>query len=322
MPAKNVVLGELKRVELREVWTDEARDFTPWLAKPENLMLLSKVLGDVELELEGVEVSVGTFKSDIVATDAMSKGRVIIENQLEKTNHDHLGKIITYASGLDARIIVWIAREFTEEHRQAVDFLNEQAAPDLRIYGIEMKLYRIGNSEPAPEFSVVSRPNEYVALLKNEKHGLTETRALYNEFWTGFKSSAEQARSTLSIGKPSTVNWIQLSIGRTNFYIGLTAKMKDSRVGCEIYIGGPTAKQAFKLLKEDKAAIEKETGSLDWQELPEGQDCRIVIFRQGVPITDKTAWPEAFKWLRTQAETFTRTFATRIRNLQLNGDAQ
>src|SRR5687767_11158192 len=121
-------LGRLEQVELRELWLDEARDFTPWLAQEVNLALLSSTLG-IELELEGVEVFVGSFKADIVARDISSDTKVIIENQLEKTNHDHLGKIITYASGVDAKSVIWIAKEFSEEHRRALDYLNENAAP-------------------------------------------------------------------------------------------------------------------------------------------------------------------------------------------------
>lgn len=317
MASKDIKLGALERVDLREVWTDEAREFTPWLAKQENLNQLSRVLGDVELELGTMEVPVGTFKSDIVALDAITKGRVIIENQLEKTNHDHLGKIITYASGLDARIIIWIAREFTEEHRQAVDFLNEQATPDLRIYGIEMKLFRIGESVPAPEFAVVARPNEYVAQLKSEKRGLSETKVLYKELWTEFKQFCEQNKATFAVRKPPSQHWIELSIGRSGMHISLTASTTLNRIGCEIYLGGPTAKQAFKQLLKEKAAIERDTGALEWQELPEGQDSRIVLFRQGVEVKDKSTWPDAFAWLKSKTELFTKVFGPRIRALKL-----
>lgn len=310
-------LGVLAAVDLREVWRDEARDFTPWLAKPDNLVLLSQALGDVELELEDVEVSVGPFKSDIVATDIITKGRVVIENQLEKTNHDHLGKIITYASGLDAKIIVWIASEFTEEHRQAIDFLNEQAAPDLRIYGIEMKLFRIGNSEPAADFHIIARPNEYVASLKGEKRAMTETKVLYRNFWSDFKAYCEKNGTNLSLMKPPSQNWYPIAIGKAGCFLSATATVMHSRIGCELYLGGPTAKQAFKVLQADKAAIEKELGALEWQELPEGQDSRIVVYKPGVKLEDKDNWPIAFDWLRTKAEAFSRVLGPRVKALKL-----
>ncbi len=105
-------LGSLEPVDLRTIWPDEARDFTPWLAQEENLRRLSDAL-NLELELDRVEVAVGPYSADIVATDASSNSKVVIENQLEKTNHDHLGKVLTYASGLEARILIWIAKKFT-----------------------------------------------------------------------------------------------------------------------------------------------------------------------------------------------------------------
>lgn len=315
MNGKN--LGHLKAVELREVWSDEAREFTPWLAKPENLSILSEAMGDVELETEDTEVHVGSFSSDIVAMDVLSKSRVIIENQLEKTDHGHLGQIITYASGLDAKIIVWIARKFTEEHRQAVDFLNEQTAPNLRIYGVEMKLFAIGDSLPAPEFRVVARPNDYVAQVNSERRGITKTALLYQEFWNSFKDYCEQAQSPLRLGKAPAKHWFTISIGRSNFVISLTANTMFNRIGCEIYIQGVNAKRAFKLLEKDKAEIQKTTGSLDWQELPEKQDCRIALFKQDVDVTDKAAWPDAFKWLQQQAGIFLSVFGPRVKSLDI-----
>lgn len=312
-----VNLGELTVVDLREVWGDEARDFTPWLSQPENIEALSKQLGDLELEVEGVEVPVGSFKSDIVALDTLSNTKVIIENQLDKTNHDHLGKIITYASGLGAGIVVWIAREFTEEHRQAIDFLNEKAAPNIRFYGIEMKLLRIGNSMPAPDFRVIARPNEYVAAEKSEKRGMTETKALYLDFWNAFREYCARNKTTLSLRKPRPQHWYTAAVGRSMFWIAWTASTMYSRLGCEIYIRGSNAKTAFKLLEQDKNGIEQITGPLEWQELSDGKDCRIVLYRQNVDITKKDTWENSFQWLKTQGELFHKAFSHRIKALPI-----
>ncbi|MEJ7654346.1 MAG: hypothetical protein WKH64_13990 [Chloroflexia bacterium] len=142
-------LGRLEPVDLASYWSHEAFGFTAWLAKEENLELLASTLG-LEFELLGVEVFVGPCRADIVALDTVSNAKVIIENQLETTNHDHLGKTLVHAAGLGAGIVIWIARSFTENHRLALDFLNEAAAPTLRYYGVEMQLWRIGNSAPAP----------------------------------------------------------------------------------------------------------------------------------------------------------------------------
>jgi len=312
-------LKTLESVDLKSVCTDEAGEFTPWLAKPENLARLSKEL-DMELELEGVEVPVGPYRADIVATDNTSNERVIIENQLDKTNHDHLGKIITYSSGLNAKVIIWIAREFTEEHRKALDFLNENANPKLRYYGVEIALYRIGNSPPAPFFRLVSNPNDFGTSGGGVGEGYTETKTLYLDFWTAFKEHCMNAGTSLSLRKARPQHWYSIAVGRSKFNISLTASTMYSRIGCEIYMRGTHAKQAFKLLQKDKEAIEAETGPLEWQELPDGKDCRIVLFRTGIDPTDKAVWPDAFNWLKIKAETFHKAFSQRIKSLPIEDE--
>lgn len=309
-------LGRFEPVELREFWLDEARDFTPWLAQEDNLGLLSSTLG-IELELEGVEVFVGSYKADIVARDISSDTKVIIENQLERTNHDHLGKIITYASGVDAKVIIWIAKEFSEEHRRAIDYLNENVAPNLRFFGIEIQLWRIGDSPAAPLFKVIASPNEYTSVIKIEEKELTETKVLYLEFWNGFKEFCKLKGTFLSIRKPRPQHWFTIAVGRSQFTLSLTASLQKRRLGCELYLRGANAKRAFKLLEEDKQAIEEKTGPLEWQELPDGQDCRIVLYRSGINISDKSNWDDAFVWLKSEAELFHKTFSPRIRALPL-----
>ena len=264
----NKSLGRLEPVNLREYWQDEARDFTNWLAEERNLSLLSDDLG-MDLELEGVEVAVGPYKADIVAHDISSDLRVVIENQLEKTNHDHLGKILTYASGLDASIMIWIAREFSEEHRRAFDFSNEQASPNLQCYGIEIELWKIGDFSPAPQFKIVSRPNEYTSEIKTDliSSNLTEAKALYLDLWNGFKKYCAEKGTTLKIRKPRPQQWFAIAVGRSKFQISLTASLQHQRIGCEIYIRGKNAKTAFKFLEEKKEQVEVTLGEIEWQEL-------------------------------------------------------
>jgi hypothetical protein len=317
----STTLGTLEPVDLRAVCTDEARSLTPWLSQPENLARLSKAL-DLELELEGIEVNVGPFKADIVATETTTDARVIVENQLEKTNHDHLGKIITYASGLRAKVIIWIAKEFTEEHRQAVDFLNEAAAPDLQIFTVALRLYRIGNSPPAPLFEMISSPNEFAATAKQEESGISERKALYLKFWTAFRDYCREKGSFLSLRKPRPQHWYNLAVGRSKFHIALTASTMHKRIGCEIYIRGTQAKKAFKLLEQQKHEIESQLGPLDWQELPDKQDCRIVIYQNDVDIANPATHTSAFEWLKSKAEAFHRTFSNRIKALPVADETE
>ena len=148
--------GRLQSVTLREAWPTEDGHFTPWLAKEENLAHLGEVLG-MELGFEGREVNIGSFRADILCKNE-DDSWVLIENQLEKTNHDHLGKILTYSAGLNAQTIIWIAEKFEEEHRAALDRQNEITDERFRYFGIEMKVWKIGNSVLAPEFNIVSKP--------------------------------------------------------------------------------------------------------------------------------------------------------------------
>lgn len=312
----NKSLGTLHEVDLREIWLNEAFDFTRWLSTEENLAKLSAELG-MELELEATEVPVGPYKADIVARDVSSNRKVVIENQLEKTDHSHLGQIITYASGLDAKVIIWIAKKFTEEHRSALDFLNEKTGADLQIFGLELKLFQIDDSRPALKFERVSTPNDYVSMTKAAEHSMSNTEKMYLEFWNQFKDYAVSAKTFLRLGKPQPQNWYAVTIGRSNFWVSLLAVNQKKRIGCEIYLSGPNAKKAFHLLEKQKTEIEKATGALDWQLLEEGQDSRIIVYRPDVDLSEKKNWDDAFKWLKERAETFHRIFSPRVKALDL-----
>jgi hypothetical protein len=305
-------LGSLEPVDLRTIWPDEARDFTPWLAQEENLRRLSDAL-NLELELDRVEVAVGPYSADIVATDASSNSKVVIENQLEKTNHDHLGKVLTYASGLEARILIWIAKKFTEEHRQTFDYLNECTSGRLRLYGVEVEVLRIGNSLPAPHFRLVSTPNDYVAAAHNATAELSDAKSLYMEFWTGFRDYCRAQGEMFSLQSPRPQHWYTVSIGRSGFSISLTASTMHSRLGCELYLRGPNAKQSFRVLKKSQQDIEAVLGTLAWQELPEKQDCRIVDYLKDFDPRQRSDWDRGFGWMKKRAEEYRSVFAPRVR---------
>ena len=318
MPPK---LGTLESVDLRQIWLDEARDFTPWLAQQENLQLLSDALS-LELEFERMETPVGPYKVDIVAKETQTESRVVIENQLERTDHDHLGKLICYAAGLQAKIMIWIAREFTEEHRQAIDFLNQTGSGDLRLYAVQVKLLRIGDSLPAPHFEIISSPNEYLDTVKKDQGTLSETGALYLEFWESFRAFCLKQGANLNLTKPRARQYYNLSVGRSEFSVSLTISAIRKRISCGIYLRGRNAKQAFKLLQRDKATIEEKTGPLEWMELPTKQDCRIVKFREPIDIENRDQWPTAFAWLSEQATLFLDAFSEPIRRLAIDDDVE
>ena len=155
-------LAKIERVDLRETWEHEAYDFTPWLA--DNIAELGEALG-MELQLQQIEAPVGGYSLDILATDLNSNRPVIIENQLEATDHSHLGQLLTYAAGFDAEAVVWVTREFRDEHRQALDWLNQRTGDDTLFFGVEVELWKIGDSLPAPHFKLAASPMTGVRKL-------------------------------------------------------------------------------------------------------------------------------------------------------------
>ncbi len=310
-------LGKLVAIDVRSAWNDEARDFTPWLAQEENLALLSDTL-DMDLELQGIEVPVGPYSADIVTRDANSDRTVVIENQLDKTNHDHLGKVLTYASGLNAGAVIWIAHEFTEEHRRVLDFLNEAASPALRLYGLEIQLWSIGGSSPAPKFNVVARPNEFVAPPGDP----TEAQRTDLAFWQAFREYMFTQRTTLKLRTPGPRHWYAITVGRSGFTVALTASITKKRIGCELYCGGQKGSRAFRLLEKQKGSFEKELGEMEWQGLPQKKASRIVQYRTDVDIADSGKREEYFAWLKDRAENFHRVFSPIVKELDLSGDSE
>jgi hypothetical protein len=311
-------LGHLEPVSLRDFWEDEARHFTPWLALPENLKLLGEAIG-VELEFEATESRVGIFKADIVAKEVGTDDRVIIENQLGRTDHDHLGKLMTYAAGLGAKTVVWVAATISDDHRRTLDWLNEITGEAFSFFALEIELWKIGDSAPAPKFNLVSRPNDWAkSLTTPDSVGEpTETRLLQLEFWSSLVERGRQRGGSVSFRKPRPQNWYSLAVGRSRFNLSLTASTKLRRIGCELYIRHPVySKKAFALLLSQKVDIEAELGPLEWQELPHRRDCRIVQYRSG-DIEDRSQWPEQQAWLLERLETFKRTFSQRVRALDL-----
>ncbi len=228
-------LDRLRPVELREIWTDEAQDFTPWHAKEENLNLLSDTLG-LELELEGYEVTVGNFRADILCRNTVDGSRVLIENQLEKTDHRHFGQTLTYSAGLDIHTVIWIAKAFQADHRAALDWLNETTKEDFQFFGVEVKVWQIADSTPAPQFEVVSSPNDWSrTVIQNTQRALdgklSETHLQMEKFWIELRDRMSKTGSHLRYPKPGPWNSLNFSIGRADF--ALEARMSTQKKRAE-----------------------------------------------------------------------------------------
>lgn len=298
-------LGRLARVDLRATWADEARDFTPWLAESENLAVLSEALGlgCDGLELEAVERFVGPYRADILCRRTDDGAWALIENQLEATDHRHLGQVVTYAAGLDARLVVWIAARVTEEHRAAVDWLNRIAGEDgPSFFALEVGLWRIGDSPPAPRFDVVASPNDWSRQASGGKvvlaeGDLSETRRLQLDYWSEVCAKV-QAEAPFRAVSPLSYPFIAHSIGRAGMTLNLVMSTRARSVRCEIYLTRRFAKQVFRHLRGVQAEIEERFGNaLEWEENPGKQDCRIAAHLPDADPTDREDWPRQHRWL-------------------------
>lgn len=230
-------LDHLKKVELRKVWPHEALDFTKWLSSAANLNMLGEAVG-VELELIETESSVGSFSVDIYAQEAGTGRKVIIENQLEETNHDHLGKVITYAAGKGAQVIVWVVSHARDEHRQAIEWLNEHTDNDFGFFLVEIELWTIGDSKPAPRFNVVEQPNEWTKALRLSEN-LSETERVKLSYWTKYREIARSTPNFLKVfspQKPTKDHWSTLRCGTSAYHIALLIDTQHGRTGIEFYV--------------------------------------------------------------------------------------
>lgn len=284
-------LGVLKQIEnLRTVWDDEPSKFTPWLAMPENLEILSKEIG-IKLVVEERESEVGAFSVDLYATEDGSDRKVIIENQLEQSNHDHLGKIITYASGKDANVIIWIVKKAREEHRRAVEWLNQRTDENCAFFLIEIQLWQIDDSNYAPKFNVVERPNEWAKEMKNSN--LSPTRMLQKKFWEGFNNFA--AGHFKSLHKPQPQNWHDINVGTTDLAIRMTADTQSEVVSTFILIlKKKDIFKSFESHKEEIAEILKQ--DVEWRMDENVIESKIIV-KKPIDIKDEENWEEAFAWL-------------------------
>jgi hypothetical protein len=323
---KNLGLGRLTKVDVRDIWESEAREFTPWLAQPENLTILGEAL-NMELEMEARERDVGPFKADLLCKDLIEDAWVLIENQLERTDHKHLGQLLTYAAGLGADTVVWIATEFTEEHRAALDRLNAITGEKFRFFGVEVELWKIGESPAAPKFNIVSKPNDWArsvgrAARRIEAEDLSGVKSAQLEFWTQLRERLN-GHSVLKARKPRPQHWAAFSIGRSGFQLSAISDTRNQRIGVELYINHVQSKSAFDQLFARKSEIEARLGfSVEWMRLPGKDACRIARYLVEKDPVDENYWPEYLTWIVATLEKFYAVFSMEVRSLTLDDDVE
>lgn len=314
-------LGRLTQVMLREVFASEANDFTPWLAQEGNLKLLGEAIG-IDLVLEAQEKEVGPFRADILCTDTANDSLVLIENQLERTDHAHLGQLLTYASGLEAVTIIWIAERFTDEHRAALDWLNERTDERINLFGLEIELWRIGNSPVAPKFNAVCKPNDWARSVRQAATGaMSEVKQTQLKFWTAF-GDYMAANSKIRCQKPYPQHWMNHPVGRAGAHLASIASTWNSETETsspetrvELVLDGKDAKVLFALLEARREEINPQIGlPLTWHN-PDGKNmCRIYV-RKDSDFLDPQHWAEQHSWLKENVERFAKVFGPILKTL-------
>jgi Domain of unknown function (DUF4268) len=301
-------LGRLTTVPPRNVWTHEAHHFTPWLLQ--NVDVLSDLLG-MDLELEVAEHPVGGFSLDLLGRDRSDDSIVIVENQLEQSDHTHLGQILTYAAGTNPKTIVWITTGFRPEHRAALDWLNEHTGPDTRFFGVEIEVVRIGDSDPAPNFRLVAEPNDWEKQVKaaTAAGAMTEKSKLYWDFWEQFRSRVIAEHPGWTNRKTSTRDsWYSLPTGTSVASLESTFTQKGLAV--QLYFGGadPTVNTArFEALQAKQDQFEQALGEdAAWDEMTGRKAARVCVTSEFTDVATADQWPAMVDWLLDQHARFRR----------------
>jgi hypothetical protein len=290
-------LGRIQEVPLREVWDNEATSFTPWLLQNEDV--LSELLG-IDITLERREESVGRFSLDLIGRNNDDGSTVIVENQLEGTDHSHLGQLLTYAGGLDAHTIIWVASEFRDEHRAALDWLNRVTGENTHFFGVVVRAVRIGDSVAAPDLTLVVEPNDFgkVVRARSESRWMEERGTKYQEFWARIMERLQDDFPEFKSRKAPTRQYLGLTAGYSGSY--RTIAFSRSKLKVELYLGASDAdlnSARLEALYERKTEIEREFGEpLSWEELEGRKAARFAFYREA-SILNESEWEDYFSWV-------------------------
>lgn len=315
-----ILLSKIDKVDLREVWETEDKHFTPWLAEDENISQLGDVIG-IDLEVESQEKNVGSFRADILARDTSANHYVLIENQLEVTDHRHLGQIMTYAAGLDAFTIIWIAKQFTEEHRAAIDWLNRITDDKINFFGIEIEVLQIGNSEKAPQFKVIAKPNDWSRSIKKAAADseLSETKVKQQEYWAALKQYVADNGNPFKMQKPSPQHWSIIALGKSGIQLCMTVDSVKKVLSVSLELNtdnAETNKQYFDTLKEkfQVQAAFAISENLVWSRLDEKKMSKVSLYTSG-NFLDASSHTEQFAWFLETVNKFCKFFRPKVKTL-------
>ena len=317
-----IEVATIDRVEdLRGVWPNEARDFTPWLA--ENITVLGEALGmDLEVEEREASVGVGGYKLDVLARDLGSDRKVVIENQLGPTDHSHLGQLLTYTAGFDANVIVWIAKKFQDDHREALDLLNRRTGEDSEFFGIEVELWKIDDSRPAVNFKLVATPNQWRKQTVSSARaggGVSERDERYLTFFQVLVDTMREEHNFTKARKARPRGFYAFSSGRAHVKYGASFA-SNGRARIEVYIDNNEDqdwnKDLFDGLSKHRSDVEFELGgALEWERLDHRRASRISAVRQGSIDDDEATLDEIREWMVDRLLKFKQVFGPRLEDL-------
>lgn len=295
-------LGKLKEIDdVREIWPNEAKDFTPWLSREENIAILAEEIG-IDITVNETESAIGDFAVDIFGVETGTERKVIVENQLEETDHDHLGKLLTYAAGKTANVIVWVVRKARDEHRAALQWLNNHTDDDIGFFLCEIKVYTIGDSVPAPKFEVIEAPNDWIrdnragADYSDAEKIRREKRRKYWECFNVYaKTKLGAFTKQFKLRKASGDHWMDFAMGSSKYHMSVCQIRKDGKIVVKFHIRDD--KELYKELLARKDAIESDAGiHLDWRELP-GKKASEISIGKDVDFDNEDELSSQFEWI-------------------------
>ncbi len=312
-------LGKIKQINLKDVFEKEDEDFTPWLN--ENLDILGKKL-NLDIIDSNIEENIGNFSCDIIARDSDSNKIVIIENQFGTTDHDHLGKILTYAAGKQAGIIIWIAENFREEHKKALEWLNENVDPEagLSFFAVEIKLVKIEDSPPAPDFRIVVKPNDWERMVKMSSQTMSETAKKYLQFYSKLVDVYKRINPRWRKVKPQPQSWLGFGAGKSGLSFEWAFK-SNNRFSVHLYIDTGDKNEndrIFEELEKYKDKIESEINGLTWEKLEGKRACRIAIYKNikgNIKNLSEEDYSEIIEWASKTMKGFSSVLSKYIKKI-------
>lgn len=295
--------GSLTRQDVRDYWSDEAQEFTPWLAEQIAASERSRLeaILDVGLELVATERTIGRYSVDVLAETIGEELTVVIENQLTRSDHDHLGKALVYAAGIDADVIVWIAPEFTADHQATVQWVNEHTTAAVDVFAIQLEVYQIGDSDPALELTPIKQPDSWTGSTD-----ASETHQIRQQFWEGFQTRLRNTQPPLRPGSPSGQNYFRVHLPVDGYYINCNAYKRRGNIQTTLNIPQEEA-----LWEEIAPKTEQIRSAFDDEVVCYGPDAANTTDRYTIAVkrpvnifTTQDEWEACYDWFIEQCEQF------------------